>query len=88
MIFFYRYIDFDLAEKIRECEADLVILEGMGRAIHTNYHAAFSCDVIKTAVLKNRWLAERLGGQMFSCIFQYQPSKRVISASSSKAEGL
>ena len=67
-----RYIDFDLAEKLREYDADLVILEGMGRAIHTNYLATFSCDCIKTAVIKNRWLATRLGGDMFSVIFKYE----------------
>ena len=68
----FRYIDFDLAEKLRECGTDLVILEGMGRAIHTNFLASFSCDCIKSAVIKNRWLATRLGGDMFSVVFKYE----------------
>lgn len=67
-----RYIDFDLAEKLRECEADLIILEGMGRAIHTNYLASFRCDSIKAAVIKNTWLANRLGGGMFSVVFKFE----------------
>ncbi|KAJ0505882.1 putative pantothenate kinase [Helianthus annuus] len=28
-------------------DADLVILEGMGRALHTNYNARFKCDALK-----------------------------------------
>jgi len=40
---------------------DLIILEGMGRSIHTNYDAVFKCDSLKAAVLKNEWLANRFG---------------------------
>jgi len=43
----------------------------MGRAIHTNFHAAFSCEALKIAVLKNDWLAAKLGGSMFDVIFKY-----------------
>ena len=42
------------------------------RAIHTNYDANFTCDSIKMAVIKNRWLAERLGGDMYSVVFKYE----------------
>ena len=60
-----------------------MVLEGMGRAIHTNYNAAFMCESLKTAVLKNRWLANRLGGEMFSIIFKYEKPRKVVSCSSS-----
>ena len=55
-----------------EKQVDLLVLEGMGRAIHTNLFAKFKCECLKVAVLKNRWLAERLGGEMFSVIFKYE----------------
>ena len=42
------------------------------RAIHTNYNAKFTCDSIKLAVIKNRWLAQRLGGDMYSVVFRYE----------------
>ena len=42
------------------------------RAIHTNYEAKFTCDSIKMAVIKNRWLAQRLGGDMYSVVFKYE----------------
>lgn len=28
-------------------QVDLVVVEGMGRVIHTNLHAKFKCDVLK-----------------------------------------
>lgn len=65
-----RRVNTELALKCRD--ADLLILEGMGRAIHTNYDAKFTCDSIKLAVIKNRWLAQRLGGDMYSVVFRYE----------------
>ncbi|KAK7817266.1 hypothetical protein U0070_004403, partial [Myodes glareolus] len=65
-------LDKGLAVLVRERGADLVVIEGMGRAIHTNYHALLSCESLKLAVVKNAWLAERLGGQLFSVIFKYE----------------
>ena len=55
-----------------ERKVDLLVLEGMGRAIHTNLYAKLNCECLKVAVLKNRWLAERLGGEMFSVVFKYE----------------
>lgn len=70
-------------------EVDLVVVEGMGRAIHTNYGAHFKCDSLKvrkrtrqklsnnysklqTAVIKNEWLARRLGGELFAAVFRFE----------------
>uniref|UniRef100_I3MKZ7 4'-phosphopantetheine phosphatase n=1 Tax=Ictidomys tridecemlineatus TaxID=43179 RepID=I3MKZ7_ICTTR len=65
-------LDQGLAVLARERGADLVVIEGMGRAVHTNYHAALRCESLKLAVVKNAWLAERLGGRLFSVIFKYE----------------
>ncbi|XP_026581169.1 pantothenate kinase 4-like [Pseudonaja textilis] len=65
-------LDKGLASLVRERKTDLVIIEGMGRAIHTNYHAKLKCESLKLAVLKNSWLADRLGGKIFSVIFKYE----------------
>ena len=32
---------------------DLVVLEGMGRAIETNLHASFVCDALKLGMIKH-----------------------------------
>ncbi|KAK9503529.1 hypothetical protein O3M35_010068 [Rhynocoris fuscipes] len=64
-------IDSNLSRKMKE--VDLIIIEGMGRAVHTNLDAKFTCESLRVAVIKNKWLAERLGGQMFAVIFKYEP---------------
>lgn len=65
-------LDKELASVVRERQTDLVIIEGMGRAIHTNYYAMLSCESLKMAVIKNSWLADRLGGKLFSVVFKYE----------------
>jgi len=62
----------DLINLILEMGTDLVIIEGMGRAIHTNLHSKLKGEVIKLAVIKNQWLAKRLGGDVFSVVFSYE----------------
>lgn len=69
---FLSRLDKVLAMVVRERQTDLVIIEGMGRAIHTNYYAMFSCESLKMAVIKNSWLADRLGGKLFSIVFKYE----------------
>lgn len=65
-------LDKSLAMLVKERRTDLVIIEGMGRAIHTNYYAVLQCESLKLAVIKNSWLAERLGGKIFSVVFKYE----------------
>ncbi|VDO81638.1 unnamed protein product [Schistosoma curassoni] len=45
----------------------------MGRAIHCNLNAKFTVDTLKIAVIKNSWLARRLGGQLYGVIFKFEP---------------
>lgn len=52
-------------------DADLILLHGMGRAIESNFHARFSCDVLRTAVLKDERVAARLNGRLFDCVFRF-----------------
>ena len=51
--------------------ADLVILEGMGRGIESNFNTAFTADAIHLAVLKDPQVAGRFGGELLDCIFKY-----------------
>ncbi|CAG9772009.1 unnamed protein product [Ceutorhynchus assimilis] len=56
-------------------ESDLIVLEGMGRSVHTNLHTEFLVDCLKTAVIKNDFLAKSLGASsQFSVVFKYEPS--------------
>ncbi len=72
IVSFLSRLDKVLAMVVRERQTDLVIIEGMGRAIHTNYYAMLSCESLKMAVIKNSWLADRLGGKLFSVVFKYE----------------
>lgn len=62
----------ELCNAIESNETDLLVIEGMGRALHTNLYAKFRCDTLKLAVVKNKWLANRLGGDTFSVICKYE----------------
>ena len=68
---------FQLAEEMTAQGVDLIVLEGMGRAIHTNFTTKVKCESLKVAVLKNRWLAQHLGGDMFSVVFKYEKGNRL-----------
>ncbi|XP_056164664.1 damage-control phosphatase At2g17340-like isoform X2 [Syzygium oleosum] len=52
-------------------DADLVIMEGMGRGIETNLYAQFKCDSLKIAMVKHPEVAQFLGGRLYDCVFKY-----------------
>ncbi|CAA7408011.1 unnamed protein product [Spirodela intermedia] len=52
-------------------DADLVVLEGMGRALETNLYALFKCDSIKIGMVKHMEVAQFLGGRLYDCVFKY-----------------
>ena len=72
----------NLVAHLEENHCDLIVLEGMGRAIHTNLHAKFNIgkflklrvhhtifpDCLKLAVLKNAWIAQKLNGKLFDVV--------------------
>ncbi|KAK4264336.1 hypothetical protein QN277_025532 [Acacia crassicarpa] len=68
-----RQVSSELAAAAKD--ADLIILEGMGRALHTNLNARFNCDALKLAMVKNQRLAEKLvKGKIYDCICKYEPA--------------
>ncbi|KAJ1699920.1 hypothetical protein LUZ63_008432 [Rhynchospora breviuscula] len=52
-------------------DADLVVLEGMGRAIETNLYARFKCESIKIGMVKHPEVAQFLGGRLYDCVFKF-----------------
>jgi type II pantothenate kinase len=60
------------------CDVDLVVLEGMGRAIHTNYDARLRCDCLKIAMIKNQWLAHRFGGKIYDVVCRFDPAPTTV----------
>jgi len=53
-------------------DADLVVLEGMGRGVESNLDAAFSCDAINLAMLKDPLIASRLGGRLYDVVCRFR----------------
>ncbi|ONM56762.1 Pantothenate kinase 2 [Zea mays] len=68
----FRQVSSELAAAAKD--ADLLILEGMGRSLHTNLNARFKCDALKLAMVKNQRLAEKLfNGSLYDCICKFEP---------------
>ena len=62
----------ELAEACERRGVDLVVLEGMGRAVESNIHVPFTCDAIKIALIKDLGVATAFGGQMYDQVFKYE----------------
>jgi len=67
----------DLAEVSAELnaaasDADLVILEGMGRGVESNLDATFCCDAMNLAMIKDVMIALRCGGKLFDVICRFR----------------
>ena len=55
-------------------DADLIIIEGMGRAIESNFDAAFTVDCLQLALLKDPRVAARVvGADLYNCVCKYTP---------------
>jgi type II pantothenate kinase len=53
-------------------DADLVVLEGMGRGVESNLDAAFSCDALNLAMLKDEAVAKRVGGKLYDVVCRFR----------------
>lgn len=53
---------------------DLVVLEGMGRAIESNWRATFTCDVWHLALLKDRTVVKWMKANLFDPVCRFKPA--------------
>jgi hypothetical protein len=63
-------------------DADLVILEGMGRGVESNLGASFTCDALNIAMLKDHSVAKRHGGKLFDVVCRFRqpmPSSNLVT---------
>ena len=52
-----------------------VVIEGMGRAIHSNLRTRFRCPALKLAMIKNARLAANLfNGVVYDCVCIFDPA--------------
>ena len=54
-------------------DADLVILEGMGRGVESNFDVTLEVDTLNIAMLKDPAVAGRIGGQVFDLVCRFVP---------------
>lgn len=54
--------------------ADLLILEGMGRAIESNFDTKFNCDALKLAMIKEKHVAQTLHATMYDVVCRFEPA--------------
>ncbi|HTV49059.1 MAG TPA: ARMT1-like domain-containing protein [Phycisphaerae bacterium] len=69
----------DLRDVSDECNqeaagADLLIFEGMGRGLESNFNALFTVDAVKLCMIKEPIIAQRHGGKVFDVVFRYDPA--------------
>ena len=60
-----------LVELMTERKVDLLVLEGMGRAIETNLLARFTCDALNLGMVKHPEVAQELQGRMYDCVCRF-----------------
>ncbi len=66
------YVGEELVDAVNEMNVDLVVLEGMGRAIESNLNAQFTCDSLNIAMIKDTGVANALGGKVYDLLCKYQ----------------
>ncbi|GMV96132.1 MAG: DUF89 family protein [Phycisphaerae bacterium] len=70
----------DLGRVSEECdraaaESDLIVLEGMGRGVESNWRQAFKCDVWRVALLKDECVARWLGARVWDAVCRFDPAR-------------
>jgi type II pantothenate kinase len=53
-------------------DADLVILEGMGRGVESNLNAEFTCAALNIAIIKDTAVARRNNGELYDLVLRYR----------------
>ncbi|MEX0746116.1 MAG: ARMT1-like domain-containing protein [Phycisphaeraceae bacterium] len=57
---------------VAKAPVDMVVLEGMGRALESNFAAKFACEVMKVAMIKDRGVADAMGGEVYDLVLRYE----------------
>lgn len=69
----------DLARISDECDraaagSDLIVLEGMGRGVESNWRQPFRCDVWRAALIKDECVARWTGTKLWEPICRFDPA--------------
>lgn len=69
----------DLGRVSEECDreaarSDLLVLEGMGRGVESNWDQRFKCDVWRVAMLKDESVIRHHGARLFDAVCRFDPA--------------
>ncbi|HOB76334.1 MAG TPA: ARMT1-like domain-containing protein [Phycisphaerae bacterium] len=69
----------DLSRVSDECNAaaaqsDLIVLEGMGRGVESNWRQTFKCDVWRVALLKDESVVKWVGAHLWDPVCRFDPA--------------
>jgi uncharacterized protein with ATP-grasp and redox domains len=53
-------------------DADLIVVEGMGRGVESNLDAKFSCDALNLAMIKDEAVARRVDGKVYDVVCRFR----------------
>ncbi len=67
----FRQVSTEMAEAA--AGVDLLVIEGMGRALESNYDARFTCDTLKIGMIKEGWVADVFDAAMYDVICRFEP---------------
>jgi type II pantothenate kinase len=62
----------DLAVAVVSRGVDLVVLEGMGRGLESNFDAPLKCDTMKIAMIKDAGVAQSMGGKVYDLVLRFE----------------
>lgn len=68
------HVSDELARAVVNRRCDLLIFQGMGRAIETNFEARFRVDALKLAMIKDPGVAQSIGAGMYALICRFDPA--------------
>lgn len=60
-----------LVSHVQDNPVDLLVLEGMGRAVESNFDARFTCETLKLAMIKDEGVAEAMNGELYDLVMRY-----------------
>jgi uncharacterized protein with ATP-grasp and redox domains len=66
------HIPVELCRAVERFGVDLIVIEGMGRALESNFDAQFTCDALKIAMIKSSNIAHWLGGTLYDLVIKYE----------------
>ncbi len=63
----------ELIAAARGTPIDLVVLEGMGRALESNFDARFTCDALKMGMIKDPDVAREYQADLYDLVLRFEP---------------